>query len=374
MEQANVLSHLVKDENSFTEMLKALCDLKPIRDVVIKTFTQNQFDANAVEFSDIKTQFDIGGARPDICIQTDELSIAVEIKVSDWLGLTLNQPIKYLEWLIKQPTKYKFFVFLTTPHYSVQHHYVYKQRKDNFEQKTPQHGITFVEINWLELRAALQETELSSSCNYTRDFENLIEEWFLSTPITFTHAELQVTDMYNKDAANALSKLLEIVEKIAPEIERAGLGLKVEQSFKLRFKDDSEYAIYIYCGDKLVLFLGLWVELWKKHGFPLCIGVHEKWDLKVVSRFKSRFTDLVTYPQNNPNQYVIKKIKESLLMEDKDGDAVKKISDWLLTGYLKDICTAVNDNQSGNATVVDKTTQQEADNQSSATLVEQPET
>jgi hypothetical protein len=343
MMQENVLSHLTNNENSVTTLLKALCVLKPIRDVVIKIFTQNTFGADDVDFECISTQFNIGEAIPDICIQNDELLIAVEIKISDWRGLTANQPHKYLEWLSNNNIEKKFFVFLTTPRYSLEHRKEYDKRKQRFCASNPQHGINFIEIDWLELRSAFEETGLSSSCVYTRDFENLLKEWYMPSPIKFTKKELQVDSMFNKESADGISKIFEFIEEIASEFERA--GFKVERSFK---KDwwKNEHGIYLsqddgekkYPYSKCILWVGLWMPFWKAHGYPLCIGVHDgKWDSKFISDFKSVFPDCVVY-----KSFLTKGIEQHLLME----NSVKDVSDWLLKKYLNKYLANTDDGQS----------------------------
>jgi hypothetical protein len=228
----NVLSHLVRDENSMTNLLKSLCVLKPIREVVVRLFTAGKFGADDVGFDDISTQQNIGGSIPDMCIKINALAIAVEIKTSDWRGLTDNQPTAYLEWLNGQ-TGDKFFVFLVTPSYLAQHRQEYDRRKDKFIAIYPGHGITFIEINWLDLCSKLQETELSSSCVYTRDFENLIRDRYLPTPIHFTIAELKEKTMFNTTAASSITKIFQLVGEIALALEKE--GLTVTRRFKNQF-------------------------------------------------------------------------------------------------------------------------------------------
>jgi hypothetical protein len=186
--QTNVLSHLASNENSVTTLLKALCSLKPIREVVIRLFTHKNFGAADVAFDDISTQVNIGNAILDMGIQADELHVGVEIKVLNSTGLTGNQPQAYLRWLAQQCVRHKFFVFLVPPLYD---HQEYEKRKQAFCAAHPGHGIQFVEITWLDVCTALDETGLSATSVYARDFRNLLEEWYVPTPITFTLNELR---------------------------------------------------------------------------------------------------------------------------------------------------------------------------------------
>lgn len=98
----NVLRYLPANENAVTTLLRALCVLNPIREIVARLFTGDRFGADDIPFSGIATQFGIGGPIPDMCWQGNDLCIAVEIKVSEGQGFTGNQPGSYLDWLVKQ--------------------------------------------------------------------------------------------------------------------------------------------------------------------------------------------------------------------------------------------------------------------------------
>jgi hypothetical protein len=288
-----------------------------------------------VEFEGISTQINIGAGTPDMGMQADDLRVVVEVKVSDWRGLTDNQPQIYLEWLANEKVSNKFFVFLAPPNYSSEYLEEYNKRKETFCIANPDHGIEFIEINWLHLSSALDESGLPATCLYSRDFNRLLHEWYVSTPIKFSLDELQETDMFNTTAATALSKVFTFVESVASEIERAGLSLKVVPEFQKRWWDDGEYGIYIKCEDNNVLFLGVWTQLWKDRGCPLCIGVHNgKWSPAVIDRFKNSFPDHFTYHPSDTFPYLTKCIDQHLLM----GDAARDVTNWLLVGYLNGIC------------------------------------
>jgi len=322
-----------------TNLLRALCALKPIRDVIVKLFTQDKFDAEEVDFECISTQLNIGDAIPDMCIQNINLRIAVEIKTSDWRGLTANQPQVYLRWLTTQQAQDKFFVFLKPPHYSDQQWQEYSIRKNVFCAANPGHGITFVEITWADVLSALEETGLSSTCIYTRDFENLIKEWYFPTPIRFTHNELRVTSMFNTDAGNAIFKIFKFVDQIESEFKRAGFTVirRPRRQIGLNSRD-YVYGFDIECGGKNVLFLGLWMAFWMDHGFPLCISVWKGYPHpEVLQRFATSFADHFEYPLNDPNPSLVKGIiDQHLLME----NAVHNVSEDLLK-YLNEICAEI---------------------------------
>jgi hypothetical protein len=131
--QANVLRHLVGDEHAMTKLLYALCELKPIREVVVRLLTHQMFGADDVAFADMAVQGSRGGPLPDLCIQAEALYVAVEIAVADAPGFTVHQPPQSLQWLNNTPrASKKFFVFLGPPSSAVHHRQVYATRKHDF--------------------------------------------------------------------------------------------------------------------------------------------------------------------------------------------------------------------------------------------------
>ena len=338
---ANVLRYLPDDEKGATTLLRALCALKPVREAVVRLFTQNEFGAGEVEFDGVSTQFDIGGAVPDMCLQADGLCVIAEIKVSDWRGLTSNQPETYLRWLARQPVNHKFFVFLVPPQYAEQHRQEYERRKAAFCAGEPAAGIRFVETNWLHLCSAFDQAGLSEACPYARDFKALLEEWWIPSPIQFTVTELGVTNMFSKEAAQAVCKLFDFVNKIASKLEREGFN--VERAFQKQWWDpEGEYGIYISCEKEYVLWLGVWTAFWRDNGCPLCIAVQKgKWRPAIIKRFKNTFPDHLTYPPNDSYPYLAKCIEQHLL----GADAVRDVADWLQQAYLDGICALVGGKQ-----------------------------
>lgn len=291
-----------------------------------------------MKFEGVLTQINIGNSIPDMSLQGDDLRVIVEIKVSDWRGLTDNQPQAYLEWLKEEAANNKYFVFLTPPNYLQNLAQEYGIRKNNFCTQHPLHGIRFIEINWLDLCSALDESELPYICNYSRDFKKLLQSWYLPNPIKFSRHELLESDMFSVTAASSTTKLFRLIDLIASEIERAGFN--VHRSFQKRWWDDGEYGIYINCQDTEVLFLGLWTRFWQDHGCPLCIGVHHgEWPNAISDRFQENFPDNIVYPPNEASQYLTKCIDPTFLTE----DAVRDVTNWLLEGYLNEICATLNE-------------------------------
>ena len=337
--RSNVLSHLPSNENAVSSLLRALCVLKPIRETVVRLFTNASYGADDVEFEGISTQCNIGGAIPDMCFQSVSLRAVVEIKVSNWQNLTTNQPQTYLQWLMAQHVDHKYFIFLVPPRYI--HRQIYESRKADFCAANPNHGIHFIEITWLDLSDVLDESGLSATSVYARDFQNMLEEWYVPTPITFTFNQLSENSMFNTDVGDALCRLFELVDELSMEFELA--GFTVSKYCPRRWWAE-EWGMYIKCGNNNVLYLGIWPSFWQAHGYPLCIGVNpDNWAPPIVARFQQMFQTTPGYftfvPDGHP--FLTKGIEQQYLLGD---NAVQDISSWLLQGYLNQICDFFNNN------------------------------
>jgi len=66
MENHNILSFVIKNENTTTDMLYALLAYKPIRQAIVSLFTNERFGAEDVSWDDIDTQASLGDSIPDL--------------------------------------------------------------------------------------------------------------------------------------------------------------------------------------------------------------------------------------------------------------------------------------------------------------------
>jgi hypothetical protein len=334
--QANVLRHLVSDEHSMTKLLYALCELKPIREVVVRLFTQKKFGADDAAFEDMSVQVSRGGPLPDLCIEAEALHVVVEVTGADATGFTDYQPRQYVRELVRQKATYQFFVFLVPSHYDRQ---AYERWKQAFCVENPQHAMQFVELTWFDVHAALDQAGLSATCGYTRDFQQLLQEWYAPPPIPFAFPALGVTTLCNTTAGRAVSKVFACVEQLASAFEAA--GFTVSKRFQEQWWQ-GEWGVYLQCGNHNVLFLGVWMSYWQEHGWPVCIGVNQgRWKPAVIARFQQMFPQHDIYPPQDAHPYLVRGIDPQLLT----GDAVREVSTWLLQGYLHGIGALVSGHQ-----------------------------
>ncbi len=325
----NVLMHLSEDENSITKLLRALCALKPFRDIIVHIFTQNKYNASSVDFEDISIQVSIDGVIPDFAILREDLKVIVEIKTSEWRKFTDNQPEQYLEWLQNrnQEKGNKFFVLLVPPNYYEWE--TYNNRKKDFVEKYPQHGIIFTEINWIDIANELKKICLPDISVYIQDFYDLLQNLYIPKPLNFSLDEIEEENMYSKKAYTAIFKIITFIDQIALEIEQAGFKFN-EAKNKRWWEEDGEYAIKIKHQEREILYIGIWSLYWKEQGYPLCIAVDSSWDTSLVERFRNAFPNSKPFPPNDKSPWWTYPIEDKLLRE----DSVKNVAKMLLQGYL----------------------------------------
>ena len=328
----NVLLQLPKDEYYITKLLVALCVLKPLREVIVRAITEGAYGADDVQFDDIFS-LNTGNIRPDLALRTENLLVLVEIK-TDWkCPLQPTQPTGYLTYLLGQPQAYKACVLLAPPAYV--HLPVWQARVAAFNTVNPGHGIQHVELNWLQVADAIDEVGLPTMSAYARDFVGFMEEMYNPPFIAFNHHQLQVTDMFNRDAAAAIRNLLLVIDGVRTRIEEAGFQLDGPHNTRWWRPADGEYAIIVSCGQQRVLWFGMWRAYWEAHGCPLCVGVEGAWARPIIARFQQEFPNPHVFPPNGPNPYLVTCVPQNLLLAQ---DPVGEVYQWIHNHFLNGIC------------------------------------
>lgn len=239
----NILSHLVKNENDTTELFSALLAYKPFREVIIRLFTKSQFGADDVFWDDIDTQIDTAGAKPDMSLLGEKVSILVEIKTTPCRGLTDNQPSTYLEWLADQnDNKTPFLIALIPPNYY--HLNELESRIKSFNMTNNRKPVDTMILTWDTLLTAIEENELDVLNHYIGDFCTLIRSWYDAIRIKFTFEEVRA--MYDSNMAEAIKKLMDTIEGVLRGLEQN--GYTVSYSFNKRWWE-GEYGGYIQIKD-----------------------------------------------------------------------------------------------------------------------------
>jgi hypothetical protein len=327
MSELNMLSYLISNENDTTKLLYALLNYKPFRDTLIRLFTDNHFEADKISWDDVYTQCSIGGCIPDLSIQSQKVSILIEIKTSLYCGLTDNQPESYLTWLSGNcAVGDKFFVIIIPPGYYYLNEL--KTRIKKFQESKKENPVTSIILTWDKVLSAIHENDLNKMNPYIQDFYNLLNSMYQSPIINFTFEE--VRSMYDKNTAKAIGKLFKITDSILKELEQK--GYQIEYSLNKKWWDNGEYGGYIKCENQYVLWFGIWQSYWEDSGVPLCFGIDKNWNAQIIHEFKRLYPNSIEYPSKNP--YILGGVEKDILMSD---DAVVKILDFL-ERYLINLC------------------------------------
>lgn len=327
----NVLQALPSKENDTTNLLKALCELTQFREVVLRHFTGGKFGAKDVEPDAISAQQGLGGAIPDMVLEGADVIVVVEIKTTEWCCLTDNQPNTYLKWLHAYPhTANKYFVFLVPPGYV--HWDAYDRGKEKFENEHKGHSLNVLDkTDWLDFVTAIEESGITETSIYAQDFCEMIRRRYTSSGISFSLAELEVQDVYSKNAATAMRKILSLIQKV---YEHLKLAYDIRTVFNNFWWENGERGFYVQAGNEDVLYFGLWMLHWQDTGNPLCFGVNRDWNPKIVELFRMKFPNNELYtPANRTSCYYLVPVEKHLLMAP---DAVEAVVRMLEERYLKD--------------------------------------
>ena len=239
----SILSYLVKNENNVTELLYALLIYKPFREIVVRLFTNGQFGSSDITWDDMNTQIPIAGARPDLSMSAENVTVLVEIKTASWRGLTANQPHTYLQWLANRVTgEAKYFVALIPPVYD--HRIALESHLQSFSAANQGNQVHIIIKTWDEIYQAIFDNDLDAMNLYIRDFSNLLRTWYASPITTFTFAE--VHSMYDANVAKSIRKVIKVIEEVARGLEQNGYNV-LRIFNKNWFEEGRQYAFDIQC-------------------------------------------------------------------------------------------------------------------------------
>lgn len=312
----NILSFLIKNENSTTEMFYALLSFKPFREVVIRSFTNYTYGADTIRWDNIDTQVSIGTAIPDMMISGEKLHILVEIKTNIYTALTENQPESYLNWLLKQNTgKQKYFIALVPSRYK--HLVDLKKNIQTFNQNNFGHNITISIVTWEVLLKNIYENDLHLLNEYIHDFYELLYQWYKEPKIKLSIEEIQL--IYNSSFVKSLSKLIKTTDEVIAGLEQNHFTLEKVQNKKWW---EDEYAVYVNYKEQPILWFGIWPHCWEECGIPLGYGVDQEWDENVVREFQRIVPETIVFPPEESTTYRIKGIGKEILAS---SDPVSKI-------------------------------------------------
>ncbi|MDJ1493682.1 PD-(D/E)XK nuclease family protein [Cytophagaceae bacterium DM2B3-1] len=262
--ERNIFFNLVKDENSFTELLCNFLTIIPLfKQIFFHDFLK--LDLHALPATDeIVTQRRLADkGQPDMYIGREDIEILIEIKINNTF-LTDSQPEKYLTHIQQSEKKYKKLIFIIPERYS--HQADLRSRAVNFcilqnlvcEQYLSIH-------NWNELIQLIHHYELDQLNPLFKHFQSLLKSWFEPPFISLKHTQIQY--MFNHEIPSVLLKLYQVIDAIFSEYNRRGYLIS-------KAKNGNEYGLYLKDSQgKPLIYIGIWYIIWQKTGSPICLAV-----------------------------------------------------------------------------------------------------
>ena len=219
----NIFDGLVTDENSTTELLCKLMQFAAFRRPLLARLLHDTC-ASKIAFDDISTQVNLSedSGRPDIIIRNGEVCVFIEVKVTEYRGLTPKQPGSYFSSLSKESAPERWLVFLVPRNW--------EERPDlesSLERlKANNRGISTNIVDWGEVIGLIEENDLAEMNPFLDEFSKLLKARFMPEPIAFSTKEVFM--LFSKDFPAALSKLDQLIDQIR---KKSG-SYKLDQSFQ----------------------------------------------------------------------------------------------------------------------------------------------
>lgn len=272
MRTKNIFYQLVNSENPTTELFCNLFAFKPFRDAVLERLLLPKELIETIEFEHCDTQYSLtkDTGRPDFLISNEFLQIIFEIKIRN-PGLTRNQPVGYLEYLLNGSHQHKWLILLAPSDYSYINEW--KSKKDKFLEQPHYPGIQTRIISWTDIIKIIEKNDFSTFNSYLKDFLELLKKRFEPEHITFTRPEVHY--MFSEEIPKAIIKLFKIVDYVTDQLKLTqDIGdIMVKSTDTL-----DEYGAYVKNKkDEDILFYGIWYKFWIEHKKPLCFCVSEKY-------------------------------------------------------------------------------------------------
>jgi len=249
-----IFDNLVNNENSLTELFKNYFSYDIFRKDFIKLI--DLFPSEIIiEYENLTTQQNSNNCRPDMRIRSEDVEIFIEIKVWD-TSLTDNQPVGYLNELMRINKKYKGLVLIVPDNYKHLTEYLKRQSEYGF-------SIPSKIIYWSQIITFL-EKESYFSDSILQEFLKLLTEWFIPKKINID-SDFELL-MNNNQTPESILKLINLIDGLNQELTKRGVVTTKKRNFL------EEYGFYVE-HQNFNLFVGEWFHFWQKTGQPLCLSL-----------------------------------------------------------------------------------------------------
>jgi hypothetical protein len=290
--EASIFSRIVRNEDSYTQLLYNLMVRDESLRAVVLAFLLGEINPVSVSKRDIYIQKRLpNGGKPDLMIEHAGLSAIIELKTENERGRTARQlivepeqddPECYLSYLRQKHAAGDrcALVFLVPP--------AWRERADVEEQiaELKKEGraadIIVKQVTWQELLHCHEDT--TTGLSLWREFQAFLREHFDMIHFTKEEIETMVNGTMTLVSAVKLNRLIEEVRLKAeahkmPVTKLCSESEEISFYFKRKVGNKEEWP----------LFFGCCPLLWKTDPRPLCCGV--KVDLK--DRFENAVRDVL---------------------------------------------------------------------------------
>ena len=125
--------------------------------------------------------------------------------------------------------------------------------------------------------------------------------------------------LYSRDTAEAISNLYSLVESVKndPLYGTSRLSTKGGE-YGFDFKSPQ---------DKKVLWFGVWLDFWKREGFPLCFGFLNEWeqDVPELKTFRHIYnSQTIEFTDVNDHQWTMSWIPEEILKSENATERIRE--------------------------------------------------
>lgn len=275
MAKETIFHKLVKNENSYTQLLRNLM----VRDDVFRTEFLSLFfgerQAKHVLAAHVHSQYKLeNGGQPDILILTSSSCLIIEVKTENLTGRTPKQvlrsvseddPVTYLHYL--QSKRLMGFdtalVFLVPPAWKH-----WRDLEDEIAEITldgAKKAVAVKQFSWTEVLSHFRKADKISGDAFVEDFCNLVAERFGATGFVKEEIDSMAHDTISLATALKINSLI---------AETRAKAVEVADATPLQITRD-EFGFFFKKNNKWVLYFGCWLSGGNESSHALCFGVDD---------------------------------------------------------------------------------------------------
>jgi hypothetical protein len=274
----SVFYHLVKDEDSLSELLCNLLRYPGLRAILRRLISAAV--GNAMPpflFRDVSSQVRTadGSERPDFVIRADNWFVAVESKRGS-RGLTAAQRQGYPETFDEVSEELRYLIFLVPEGYC--------HSPEIHELRLRCKRATVAIVSWTDLVESVQSSAMAKG-EIFREFLALVTKWF--TAKTVMIPEEGTMSLNVRESGSAYYAVLELITSVQQNM--SGTHSTTEEI------NDDGYGFAVNDSHGQALWFGIDYDFWKQTGYVLSLAVDKcrkvKGDPVAIGLKKPKYSD-----------------------------------------------------------------------------------